>query len=54
MTDALARGDGVSRIAALTGLSRQTVYRIKEEPAEAAGALARWEHGDVREGTLAN
>ena len=39
---ALAQGQGVSAIAAATGLTRQTVYRIKESPAEAEAALVRW------------
>ncbi|KTS30475.1 recombinase [Methylobacterium indicum] len=38
----LAQGAGVSAIARDTGLSRQTVYRIQEDPAEAEAALARW------------
>ncbi|MEH3146259.1 MAG: recombinase family protein [Methylobacterium frigidaeris] len=39
---ALSEGQGVSGIASATGLSRQTVYRIKDSPQEAADALARW------------
>lgn len=38
----LAEGQGVSGIAAATGLSRQAIYRIKESPEEAEAALARW------------
>ena len=38
----LAQGAGVSAIARDTGLSRQTVYRIEADPAEAEAALARW------------
>src|SRR5215468_5173145 len=34
---------GVAQIARETGLTRQTVYRIKEDPAGAEGALAAWE-----------
>lgn len=34
---------GVSEIAVLTGLSRQTIYRIQADPAAAATALAAWE-----------
>lgn len=41
--DMLTSGAGISAISATTGLSRQTVYRIKDEPAEAEAALARWE-----------
>lgn len=40
---ALGQGQGVSEVATATGLSRQTVYRIKGSPAEAEAALARWE-----------
>lgn len=38
----LAQGASVSAIARDTGLSRQTVYRIQEDPAEAEAILARW------------
>lgn len=38
----LAQGAGVSAIAKATGLSRQTVYRIQEDPTEAEAILARW------------
>jgi putative DNA-invertase from lambdoid prophage Rac len=34
---------GVSEIAALTELTRQTIYRIQADPAAAAAALALWE-----------
>jgi putative DNA-invertase from lambdoid prophage Rac len=37
-----AQGKGVSEIAALTSLSRQTIYRIKADPAAANRALANW------------
>jgi helix-turn-helix resolvase-like protein len=39
---------GIARIAREIGLSRQTVYRIKNDPAEAEAALAAWgsEGGD--------
>ena len=40
---ALGQGKGISEIAASTGLSRQTLYRIKGNPMEAEAALARWE-----------
>jgi putative DNA-invertase from lambdoid prophage Rac len=33
---------GIAQIAKDTGLSRQTVYRIKDDPAGAEGALAVW------------
>ncbi|MEJ1157367.1 recombinase family protein [Prosthecomicrobium sp. N25] len=38
----LARGDGVSLISETTGLTRQTVYRIKGDPAGAEATLATW------------
>lgn len=37
-----AQGAGVSAIARATGLSRQTVYRVQEDPAAAEAVLARW------------
>lgn len=40
---ALSRGDGPSAIAKTTGLSRQTIYRIKDAPKEAEKALTVWE-----------
>lgn len=40
--DLLAQGTSVSAIGAATGLSRQTIYRIKEDPAVADQALALW------------
>ena len=33
---------GVARVAKETGLTRQTVYRIKGDPASAEAALAAW------------
>jgi putative DNA-invertase from lambdoid prophage Rac len=33
---------GIARIAKETGLTRQTVYRIKEDPASAEAALVAW------------
>lgn len=38
----LGEGTGVSEIAKLTGLTRQTVYRIKDEPVAQAKALEAW------------
>ena len=38
----LDRGDAVAAIAKAAGLTRQTVYRIKDNRAEAEAALARW------------
>lgn len=38
----LAQGASVSAVARDTGLSRQTIYRIQEDPAEAEAILARW------------
>ncbi len=40
--DMLAQEAGISVIAKATGLSRQAIYRIKDEPAEAEAALAKW------------
>jgi DNA-binding phage protein len=33
---------GIAQIAKGTGLTRQTVYRIKDDPAAAEAALAAW------------
>ncbi|MGA0564982.1 recombinase family protein [Ancylobacter sp. VNQ12] len=38
----LAQGAGASEIAKLTGVTRQTVYRIKDHPAEQMKALEAW------------
>ncbi|PXW57726.1 recombinase family protein [Methylobacterium sp. B4] len=38
----LDQGESVSAIAQVTSLSRQTIYRIKDDRAEAEAALARW------------
>ena len=38
----LSQGIGVAEIAQRTGLKRQTIYRIKKEPARQAAALAAW------------
>lgn len=38
----LGQGIGVSEIAGRTGLSRQTIYRIKDTPAECERALCSW------------
>lgn len=38
----LEQSAGVAQIAAATGLSRQTIYRIKEDPAGAEAALRSW------------
>ncbi|EAQ26597.1 recombinase family protein [Roseovarius sp. 217] len=40
--DMLAIGSGTSEIAKAVGVSRQTVLRIKGDPAAAEAALARW------------
>lgn len=40
--DMLVKGNGASMIAKSTGLTRQTVLRIKSAPAAAEQALARW------------
>ena len=39
----LATGAGASAISKETGLTRQTVLRIKDDPAKAEAALARWQ-----------
>lgn len=41
--DLEGKGVGVSEIARTTGLSRQTIYRIKNDPAGAEKALAVWQ-----------
>lgn len=38
----LDQGESISAIAQVTGLSRQTIYRIKDDRAEAEAALSRW------------
>ena len=40
--DMLGKGAGASTIARETGLSRQAVLRIRENPAAAEAALVRW------------
>lgn len=40
--DMLSKGDGASTIAKATGLTRQTILRIRNAPDEAERALARW------------
>ncbi|WP_237481794.1 recombinase family protein [Lichenibacterium dinghuense] len=40
--DMLGQGANPSVISAATGLSRQTVYRIRDNPAEAEASLATW------------
>ena len=39
----LSQGAGVSAIADATGLTRQTVYRIKDDAAGAEAIMAKWE-----------
>jgi putative DNA-invertase from lambdoid prophage Rac len=41
--DMLSQGAGVSGIASATGLTRQTIYRIKDDPVGAEAIMARWE-----------
>lgn len=48
--DMLAQGAGVSTIAKATGLSRQAIYRVKDAPALAEAALARWENQSGQSG----
>jgi putative DNA-invertase from lambdoid prophage Rac len=40
--DMASQGAGVSAIASATGLTRQTVYRIKDDPAGAQAIMAKW------------
>lgn len=42
VVDMLAQGVGASEIAKVTGLTRQTVLRIRKQPAGAKEALERW------------
>ncbi|MBV0912537.1 recombinase family protein [Anianabacter salinae] len=42
VVEMLGQGAGASSVAKQTGLSRQTVLRIKEDPAAAQAALERW------------
>ncbi len=41
----LAQGAGISAIAAETGLTRQTIYRIRDNGAAAEAIVSRWERG---------
>jgi DNA invertase Pin-like site-specific DNA recombinase len=41
--DMLSQGAGVSGIASATGLTCQTIYRIKDDPAEPEAIMAKWE-----------
>jgi putative DNA-invertase from lambdoid prophage Rac len=41
----LALDRPIAAIARETGLTRQTVYRIQSDPAQAAAALTAWERG---------
>jgi putative DNA-invertase from lambdoid prophage Rac len=41
----LGQGIGVAEVAKITGLKRQTVYRIQKEPGRQAAALAAWSPG---------
>jgi len=42
VSEMLARDQGISAIAKVTGLSRQCVYRIQADPAGQAASLAAW------------
>ncbi|TPI83493.1 recombinase family protein [Mesorhizobium sp. B2-8-9] len=42
VADMIAQGQGTSAVAKASGLTRQTVLRIKEDPAAAEKALAAW------------
>jgi hypothetical protein len=39
----LSQNAGMSASSTATGLSRQTIYRIKDDPGEAEAVLAKWE-----------
>jgi hypothetical protein len=39
----LGQPAGISAIAKATGLTRQTIYRIKDDPAGAESSLTAWE-----------
>ena len=43
VTDLLGKGMGISAIAKETGLSRQTIYRIQENPEGAERTLSAWD-----------
>ena len=40
--DMIAQSAGIGQIAKITGISRQTIYRIKNDPVAAEAALACW------------
>ena len=40
--DMIAQSAGVGQIAKITGISRQTIYRIKNDPVAAEAALSSW------------
>lgn len=42
VADMLGRGAGASEISKQTGLSRQAILRIRDDPAQAEAALVRW------------
>lgn len=42
VVDMLGKGSGASEISKATGLTRQTVLRIRNDPAKAEAALERW------------
>jgi putative DNA-invertase from lambdoid prophage Rac len=42
VTDMLTQGEGIGTIAASTGLTRQTVYRIRDDREGAIAALVEW------------
>ena len=46
--DILSQGAGVSAVASATGLTRQTIYRIKDDPAGAEAIMAKWEREAAR------
>jgi putative DNA-invertase from lambdoid prophage Rac len=46
--DMLAQSATIAVIAKATGLSRQTIYRIPDDPAAAEASLAAWEARKAR------
>ncbi len=42
VSDLLGQGKGVAEVARAAGLSRQTVYRIQDNPAKAEALMAEW------------
>ncbi|GAA0596521.1 recombinase family protein [Paenochrobactrum glaciei] len=43
VVDMLSKGDGATTISKITGLTRQTILRIKSDPTSAEAALSKWD-----------